>query len=559
MLYQEYKQRLAKYLNVFDTVWRFRYLVLLAFVLLIALIGVFLGITGNLYDLDWPETFEYGAAFPEARAVFREASLEFCAAGTADWTEEVPKTVGSYAARPVSTGITGGKKVGDPISFSIVPKKSDVIIDGGSFAYGETPRAALSLAYNDRPDGEWFDYEWGTGRTCLVTAHVRRILNENGLDVTTCYDLVSAPHEVNVIPRPVTVSTESASKTYDGSPLSAEKHEIAEGTLASGDSLEVTFPVSRTDAGESENLPGCAVFASDGTDMTRYYEFTFLAGTLNVLPRPLFVETGSATWICDGEPHSLEGAGDYTADGLVNGHETYVTDATTVTEITDTETEVGYRENRLVLGVRDGDGNDVTDNYEFSYRYGRLRVKTEIQITVYRISKIYDGTPLMFEEEDFQIVRPPDVAVRLDLSEFSLTEAGSVPLRDLLRIPVFAEDSETGADVREENRVRFMGNEEEPVLEVMKRRIEVTSISISKKMGGNEPVKGWDHLRPAWITFGTLAPGQRIEIEVTGILYPGDRDPAENTISSVKIYDSSGADVTHNYDIALNPGTLQWI
>ncbi len=162
----------------------------------------------------------------------------------------------------------------------------------------------------------------------------------------------------------------------------------------------------------------------------------------------------------------------------------------------------------------------------------------------------------MFDEGDFYVVKPPDVTVHLDLSGLWLTDVGSIPLSALSAVPLTVTDP-AGEDAKAQNRWRFVGEEEDPVLTVEPRKLEVASKSISKVNHG-QSLNGWETLSPAWISYGTLAKGHTIEIEVTGVLLPR-ASATENTIASVKIYDASGTEVTQNYAISLRPGILQWI
>ena len=225
--------------------------------------------------------------------------------------------------------------------------------------------------------------------------------------------------------------------------------------------------------------------------------------------------------------------------------------------MTDTADEVRYRDNEIFIGVLDAEGKDVTANYEITYDYGKLRIKTKILLTVYSLQKKYDGTPLMFEAGDCYVVKPPDVSVFLDLAGFSLTDVGTLPLRAVFDAPLSVTDPLTGRDVRDENLWEFVGNADDPILTVAPRRLKITSNSIVAIPSGQTPY-GWAGTNAAWISFGTLAKGHTIQIEVTGTLSP-DAPSAENTIASVKIFDAFSVDVTDNYEIELHPGTLAWL
>ncbi len=557
MLYREYKQRLEKRKNTIYKIWRFRYLVLTAFVLLATLIGVMIGITGNVYDVKCPETIEYGADYNiVGKAIFRKATVEYRKKGASDWSEEKPILVGDYEVRAVSTSAAGRKKVGKSASFSLVPKKADVSILGDSFIYGESPVVTASLVYGDRFTESHLEYEWNGKMACKVTPFVEKIVDENGLDVTEFYELICNAKDMTVNPRPITIQTDSATKVYDGTPLVAEGFSLIEGTLLDGETIQVELPAFQIDAAERQNIPEFAVLDKNGNNISECYDVSVMAGTLKVLPREIRVKTGSKTWIYDGEPHSFCDPGSYEVKGLLAGHSYELIKAVAVTDVTDTADEIGYRNNELTFRISDKNGEDISHNYAVSYEYGHLRIKTVIYISIYSIKKAYDGTPLQLGQGDYHVVKPPEVSVSIDLSGLSITEVGFIPLSAVYERRIRVEDAVTGEDVREDNRLEILGEADEPILEVEKRKIEVTSISITK-VCGYRPLYGWEVERPAWISLGTLANGHSIEIEVTGVL-DASEDSVENTISSVKIFDSLHNDITRYYDITLRFGILRW-
>ena len=83
----------------------------------------------------------------------------------------------------------------------------------------------------------------------------------------------------------------------------------------------------------------------------------------------------------------------------------------------------------------DPQGNDVTDNYEIVYQDGLLEVfppKTQIiRIYLYQLQKYYDGTPLVMEDGDYEVIEMPD-GITLTLSlNISLTEPGFLTLTQI--------------------------------------------------------------------------------------------------------------------------------
>ena len=102
---------------------------------------------------------------------------------------------------------------------------------------------------------------------------------------------------------PVTLVAQSASKLYDGQPLSRTGDVLVDG-LPAAFSIRVTASGSQTEAGESPNtIETYAIFDAAGEEVTGHFtQVSTVAGTLRVDPAPLAVWTGSAVKMYDGEP-----------------------------------------------------------------------------------------------------------------------------------------------------------------------------------------------------------------------------------------------------------------
>ena len=84
---------------------------------------------------------------------------------------------------------------------------------------------------------------------------------------------------------------------------------------------------------------------------------------------------------------------------------------------------------------------------------------------------------------------------------------------------------------------------------VSRRAITVASISETKAYDGT-PLTN----RTFWIAGGSLAPGNVLFAEVIGS--QTEIGSSENSISSVRITDAAGAEVTDNYRVSLSEGML---
>ncbi len=124
----------------------------------------------------------------------------------------------------------------------------------------------------------------GVGANVPTNAIIR---DASDNDVTDTYNITYFSGTLTVTQRPLTITADSDSKVYDGTPLTAAGHEITAGSLADDDSLDsVTLTGSQTNAGESDNEPSAAVITNAGAEnVTASYDITYANGTLTVTPK----------------------------------------------------------------------------------------------------------------------------------------------------------------------------------------------------------------------------------------------------------------------------------
>ncbi len=126
-------------------------------------------------------------------------------------------------------------------------------------------------------------YEVGAIRNGL-TFVVRDAL---GRDVTSRYEINQSMGWLTLKPRKISISTGSAQKKYDGTPLYSDQWKLISGSLCADHSLTVTG-VRRTAIGTSENvLISYAIYQDRNgvrTDVTDCYQITFSYGKITVKP-----------------------------------------------------------------------------------------------------------------------------------------------------------------------------------------------------------------------------------------------------------------------------------
>ena len=210
------------------------------------------------------------------------------------------------------------------------------------------------------------------------------IATVDGIAVTTGteteignYLVTTANGTLTITPKPLTITADSDTKVYDGTPLTKNSYTHTE--LLTGDKIEgVTVTGSQTDAGTSDNVLSAAVIKnSNNDDVTANYHITYTNGTLTVTPKPITVKADNK-WKAYGEADPRL---TYTSGGLLNN------DA-----ITGTLSRVAG-ENVGTYAITVG-GLTAGDNYEISFTGANLTiVKAELTVTANNHTITYGDAP----------------------------------------------------------------------------------------------------------------------------------------------------------------------
>lgn len=112
-----------------------------------------------------------------------------------------------------------------------------------------------------------------------------KVYDRDGNDVTDQYSIYLEDGELNILHRPITIATGSASKYYDGTALQCREYWIQEGSLPQGHVLNLQFKASVTDVRKIVNYPASYEILDEyGTDVSKFYDITWIYGYLEVLP-----------------------------------------------------------------------------------------------------------------------------------------------------------------------------------------------------------------------------------------------------------------------------------
>ena len=120
----------------------------------------------------------------------------------------------------------------------------------------------------------------------------------NGSNITDLgYRIEVDPGMLTVTPRPITITSGSAEKLYDGMPLTYEQYTVTSGSLAQHESIYYwDFTGSQTQVGSSSNTFNIRI--SNGSmsalNVTYNYDISYVYGTLTVKPNPDYVPPGQS-------------------------------------------------------------------------------------------------------------------------------------------------------------------------------------------------------------------------------------------------------------------------
>ena len=338
----------------------------------------------------------------------------------------------------------------------------------------------------------------------------------------------------------ITITANSETKVYDGTPLTDGGFTFTEGVLVKGDVLTAVVEGSATNVGDpGVNKVTSYVVTRGNKDVTGNYTFTdSVDGKLTINKRTVTLTSETASKEYDGTPLTKPDVA-VTGDGFVDGE---------VSDITATGSVTFVHEGEVPNAITYTTGTNYKEsNYTISKNEGKLSITKRggegktITVTAANGEKVYDGTPLTDNRFDYTEGVLVDGDVLTAVVEGSQTDVGSsdnvVTSYKVTRGETDVTSSYTFAD------------SEKGALTVTLRGVTFTGESKSLPYtGGMQSITG--------ITQSGLVEGHRYE----GLTYKaegqnvGSYDGAFS--GDVVIKDAQGNDVTKNYNVTKTPGKL---
>ena len=259
-----------------------------------------------------------------------------------------------------------------------------------------------------------------------------RVLDAQGRDVSHCYSIHIVSGTLRITPRPITLYTGSAEKTYDEEPLTNPDWGVVSGSLIDGHTLTARTIGSRTDQGGSGNALLAQIWDADGREVTHNYQLTVEEGMLTIHPIVLRFRTASKEKVYDGE-HMGDSRSWLLSGDVLAGHKLHHM-------ANGFAHDAGTYKNTLDVTVWNSKGQDVTaKGYRIEVEYGTLTIhKRPLTVSSDSAEKLYDRTPLICWSYRITDGSIPDnyVGEGIRAANFtgSQTEVGSSPNRFSIRI-----------------------------------------------------------------------------------------------------------------------------
>ena len=226
----------------------------------------------------------------------------------------------------------------------------------------------------------------------------------------------SVERAYRITPAPLTVSTPSASRVYNGNALTAA------GTISgfvNGESAPFETTGSQTEVGTSDNTYAIDWAAAGATAKQANYTVSESIGKLTVteFAGRVVATPGSYSGVYDGQAHGV----DVTVSGLPEGYSVKAAHSNaTATDATD---EAGVTASVDELVIVNAQGEDVTDKLDIERRAGAIKIApAEYHVVTEGAFKVYDGTALTAPGKIVGLVNGEEASLSVTGSQ---TDAGS--------------------------------------------------------------------------------------------------------------------------------------
>ena len=271
-------------------------------------------------------------------------------------------------------------------TFSVEILKRPIIInvcdytkqyDGSSDFY--VPKAVFVDALTPLLDGHRIIFEGsdaGLG-TQVINTSGRRIHSDLYGDVTECFDITLSAESfvLTTVRREITIRPATVSRPYNGTPLYGDgKAQVIDGSgLLDGHTVILETTGSQTEIGDGVlTIVSYVIRDAEGNDVTHLYNVSTSDGTVRILRLSLVLATSDASAVYTGNELSARGVSVFIGK-LLDGHVIYDAEA----EYASVSNVGTYSNTVRGVKIHNAEGQDVTNMYNISYKYGQLTITSE--------------------------------------------------------------------------------------------------------------------------------------------------------------------------------------
>lgn len=363
------------------------------------------------------------------------------------------------------------------------------------------------------------------------------------IDKTSNYEVTFIYGEINVTHREITIKTEDYTNEYDDEIHTNEGYTVESlYDIVLGHTVEVIYNDGIRYVIDSgiENDISSFIINNEFGDVTSNYNITFECGVYTLTKRSVSITTNSDEIIYNDEALYNHGfTYNIGSKELISNHEFQI-------NYTGTQTDVGTSDNEYSTYSINRDGFDVTDNYDVVINLGKLVVTVRnIVVTTAAADFIYNGETQHndnYEIDDLISTHTTEITNIIgekNVIENGLNKYSIIILKGL-------------KDVTYNYEIKYAyGN-----LKITQREVALVTDSASKTYDGTELT-----LNTFTVLSGEFVSFHNFSIDITGtITYVESIDQigsVENTYSTYIILDENNNDVTSNYSIQVELGTLE--
>ncbi len=387
------------------------------------------------------------------------------------------------------------------------------------------------------------------------------ICDLSGEDITHNFNINVKQHgKITITPRKLAVSTSDYAVEYSGGKDYPDWEATlnVNGALPSRHTVKASIadPESRIDVGEYENAAKVKIFDSSNKDVSHNYEIIEQGwGSFEIYERLVAVILVDAQKVYDDTPLMAD---KYHTNRLVSGHTLKGEITGSITEVKENGTVMSSLKKESIV-ITDEAGNDVTHNYSVAVIGGMLTIEP-LPITVTTLSGTheYDAEPFtkheIYESVYESLLSGHTLEYTFDTGSY-VTE---IPKGEEKGIAVNALNIDKTKIIRTRDNKEVQGNYDITyvfgTLTLTKRAITVTSHSNTWEYDGEEHYeRGFD------VTTGTLVTAHGHKINTADIISETviDAGKYDNYFYDIIIRNSRNVDVSHNYQISRDNGTLE--